>query len=381
MKILLWHWGRLGGGPRYTLELARALIARSDIDLSLSLSRGNTALAEFAALSCPCDIVDTYSGVASFVAASIRLPMIRSTLQTKIAECGAEVVVATMPHVWSWFLAPAARNANVPLVTIIHDAHAHPGDLNPLLPWRIRRELAAAEGAVTLSDHVKRLLVEDYHYPGERIAVLPLGPFGFSDSVGSPRRFPRDRPFRFIFFGRLLAYKGLALLIEAFQLLTANRGDVELAIVGNGDLGPHRESLAATPRLTVINRWIDDDEIPGFFADADALVAPYTESSQSAAVAAALGCGLPAVVTPVGGLAEQVEPGTTGIIATETTAASVAAAMEEILDATLYERCAAAVHARYVAVDPWRDTAAALVAHCRRITAGASEAGSGRAGV
>jgi glycosyltransferase involved in cell wall biosynthesis len=152
----------------------------------------------------------------------------------------------------------------------------------------------------------------------------------------------------------------LALLIEAFQLLAASRDDVELAIVGNGDLGPHRESIAATTRLTVINRWIDDDEIPGFFAEADALVAPYTESSQSAAVAAAFGCGLPAVVTPVGGLAEQIEPGTTGIIA----------AMEAILDVQLYEHCAAVVHARYVAIDPWRDTAEALVAHCRRIAAG-----------
>ncbi|HXC30202.1 MAG TPA: glycosyltransferase family 4 protein [Stellaceae bacterium] len=166
--------------PRYTLELARALIARSDIDLSLSLSRGNTALAEFTALSCPCDIVDTYSSVASFVAASLRLPMIRAALQAKIAESGADVVVATMPHVWSWFLAPAARNANVRLVTIIHDAHAHPGDLNPLLPWRIRRELAAADGVVTLSDHVKRLLVKSCDYPDERIAVLPLGPFAFT---------------------------------------------------------------------------------------------------------------------------------------------------------------------------------------------------------
>ena len=376
MKILLWHWGRFGGGPRYTLELARALIARSDIDVTLSLSRGNTALAEFAALSCPCDIVDTYSGVASFVAASIRLPMIRTALQTKIAECGADVVVATMPHVWSWFLAPAARNANVPLVTIIHDAHAHPGDLNPLLPWRIRRELAAADGAVALSDHVKRLLVESYHYPDERIAVLPHGPYAYDATVRLPRRFPQNRPFRFLFFGRLLAYKGLTLLIEAFQLLAAGRGDVELLIVGNGDLGPYRESLASSARIEVINRWIDDDEIPGFFADADALVAPYTESSQSAAVATAFGCGLPAIVTPIGGLAEQVEQGATGIIATEPTAASVAAAMEAILDAPLYERYADAVHARYIAVDPWRDTAAALVAYCRRITAHAAETAS-----
>jgi len=377
MKMLLWHWGRLGGGPRYTLELARALTARLDVDLTLSLSRGNTALAEFAALPCPCDIVDTYSGLASFVAASARLPKIRATLRTMIAESGVEVVVATMPHVWSWFLAPAARKANVPLISIIHDAHTHPGDLNPLLQWRIRRELAAADGVVTLSDHVKRLLVEDYRYPEERIAVLPLGPFAYGEGVRTPRRFPRDRPFRFLFFGRLLAYKGLSLLIEAFRRVAAAHAEVELFVVGQGDLGSYRNSLAATPRVTVVNRWIDDGEISGFLAEADALVAPYTESSQSAAVAAAFGCGMPVVVTPVGGLAEQVEAGITGTIASEPTAASVAEAMEALLDAQVYERCAAAVHARYVAIDPWCHTAEALVAHCRRITARATAAATG----
>jgi glycosyltransferase involved in cell wall biosynthesis len=229
---------------------------------------------------------------------------------------------------------------------------------------------------VALSDHVKRLLVEDYRYPDERIAVLPLGPFAYGDGVGSPRRFPRDRPFRFLFFGRLLAYKGLALLIEAFQHLTAAHAEVELFIVGQGDLGSYQESLTATPRVTVVNRWIDDDEIPGFLAEADVLVAPYTESSQSAAVAAAFGRGMPVVVTPVGGLAEQVDPGMTGIIASEPTATSVTEAMEAMLDPQLYERCAAAIHAQYVAIDPWRDTAEALVAHCRRITARATAAAS-----
>ena len=41
MRMLVWYWGRRGGGPRYTLELVRALAARPDVDLTVSLSSGN----------------------------------------------------------------------------------------------------------------------------------------------------------------------------------------------------------------------------------------------------------------------------------------------------------------------------------------------------
>ena len=39
MKVMLWHWGRRGGGPHYTLELARELRKLDDLEIHLSLSR------------------------------------------------------------------------------------------------------------------------------------------------------------------------------------------------------------------------------------------------------------------------------------------------------------------------------------------------------
>jgi hypothetical protein len=62
----------------------------------------------------------------------------------------------------------------------------------------------------------------------------------------------------------------LRLLLEAFALLAAQREDVALHIVGSGALSAHQALLRTVPRVTVINRWIEDREIPDLFAGADA---------------------------------------------------------------------------------------------------------------
>src|SRR4051812_1621793 len=46
LRLMLWHWGRRGGGPRYTMELARALAHRPGLELHLSLSRQSDLFTE-----------------------------------------------------------------------------------------------------------------------------------------------------------------------------------------------------------------------------------------------------------------------------------------------------------------------------------------------
>jgi len=365
MRMLVWYWGRRGGGPRYTLELVRALAARPDVDLTVSLSSGNELLDDFSTIDCRRHGVETYTDGRSFIGASMRLPLIRRDFRNFIRTTKPDVVVSVMPHPWSWYLAQAVPAAGSRLISIIHDAYTHPGDLNPLLSWRIGRELSVADRVVALSHHVRQQLVTGYRYPANRIAVIPLGPFAYCGENETPRLFPRDRPFRFLFFGRVLAYKGIRLLLDAYRTLAAQRQDVELCIAGDGDFGPYRALLDDLPRVTVINRWIEEQEIPRLLSQSDALVASYTEASQSAAIVTAYGSGMPVVVTPVGGLVEQVVPGETGLVAAETSSAAVAQAMSAMLDPSLYDRCAAGARLAASAGAGWSVTAEHLVAHCR----------------
>ena len=76
-KLLVWYWGRRGGGAAYTLEMVRALMARESFDLHLSLSRQNELFEAFAALGLPGCHVDTVKAPLGAAGALIRVPNMR----------------------------------------------------------------------------------------------------------------------------------------------------------------------------------------------------------------------------------------------------------------------------------------------------------------
>ena len=59
-------------------------------------------------------------------------------------------------------------------------------------------------------------------------------------------------------------------------------------------------------RITLVNRFVDDDDVVAYFAGADAVVLPYHRSSSSSPASVAMANGLPLVLTAVGGLPEAV---------------------------------------------------------------------------
>ena len=373
-RLLLWHWGRRGGGSRYILELARALARVPDLEVYLSLSRQSELFGEFAALGLPGFYVDTYTDKWSAVAAVPRIPGIGRAFRRFIAKNRISVVDCTMSHLWNIAMVGAIHHAGARFLLTLHDAVPHPGENYLVRQWMLGREVAAADGVVTLTKHVRDQLCAVYAYPRARSWVVPHGAFQYGGAAG-PKRYPRTRPLRLLFFGRVRPYKGLDLLLAAFTRLRGEYPGLELAIVGSGDLCQYQAAMRDLPGVTFDNRWIPEQEIGAVFAAADLLVAPYVEASQSGAVATAFGVGMPAVVTPVGGLVEQVRHMRTGLIAEETTAEAVAAALRRMLaDAELYERCAAEALREVEGTLAWPAIAARIAAITREMAAASKRA-------
>jgi glycosyltransferase involved in cell wall biosynthesis len=107
-------------------------------------------------------------------------------------------------------------------------------------------------------------------------------------------------------------YKGLEDLIRAFDALQENEiTKYWLTIVGEtweGWIMPTNliEGSKYRDRITFMNRYVSDAEVAQFFAGADVVVLPYHRSSASGPLHIAMSCGLPIVVTQVGGLIEAV---------------------------------------------------------------------------
>jgi len=337
MRVLLWCWGRRGGGPRYTLQVARALSRIPSLDLSLSLSRQSELLVETRALGLPIFEVDTYQGLLSAAWRTLAMPRLARRFAAYLDARRIDLVICTMIHPWSGWVAPRIRSPERSYLFTAHDAAPHPGDRFVAWDTLTRANLRCADGILLLSEHVRDQLIARYRYPIQRTCIVPHGPLAFPGQ--GLRRNQPNRARRLLFFGRILPYKGLSLLLEAFASL-ADRHDLHLAVVGSGNLDARAAHLATYPRVRLDNRWIPESEVAGIFASADLVVVPCVEASQSGVVAAAYGMGVPVVVTPVGGLREQVVAGETGLVAAAITPQALADAILTLCtDSALYARC------------------------------------------
>jgi glycosyltransferase involved in cell wall biosynthesis len=134
-----------------------------------------------------------------------------------------------------------------------------------------------------------------------------------------------------LFFGYIRKYKGVDLLLQALAQVPTDM-EVTLLIAGEFyDPLEHYQTLIHTlglaDRVRIIDRYIAEPEWPDLFAATDALVLPYRTASQSMSITLAYNFGKPVIVSRVGGLAEAVEDGRTGLI-TEPEPTSLASAIQ-----------------------------------------------------
>lgn len=330
LPVLLWYWGRRGGCARYTLELTRALAGRAPFELHLSLSRQSELYDAFGGVPARRWSIDTYRTHVGFAARSFALPWLRRRFARYLADQRIRVVLCTMEHLWNNAVTGAIRDAGARYLLVVHDADCHEGEDNVLRRWMHRRDIEQADGLITLTDAVRDAVIRNYGFPADRIWTAPHGAFDYGVPA-SPRSLPTDRPIRLLFFGRILPYKGLDLLLDALPLLRRRFPTVELEVWGSGDLTPYRSRLAALDNVRVVQRWILEEEIPEIYARSDLCVLPYRSASQSGVVADALSLGVPLVATPVGGLAEQVRHDVNGIVAGDVSAPAIADAIAGLL--------------------------------------------------
>ncbi|MBS0562190.1 MAG: glycosyltransferase [Proteobacteria bacterium] len=361
MNVLVWQWGKRGGGPRIAVEIAEAMDELPGVTGLLSLSDRAEVLAAPNPPACAL-AVPTYDGLAGFALRLASAPVMVPWLARKLRKLRPDLAVCAMAGPIDLLMVAALRLIRVPFALVVHDADPHPGDIHQAMV-RLQRIVARrAALLVTMSQHVAGRLRDQGiaraaggRGPGVPVAVIRHPPRHFGPVPPPP--LAHGGKLRLLFFGRLLPYKGLDLLGEALAAL-GPRGDMETRIVGSGPEDPALDALRALPGVTVENRWVPEEEIGALIAWSDALVLPYREASQSGAAAAAVAAGRFIVATNVGGLAEQVRDHPLGRLCAPDTA-ELGQALSDLLasrDAPMPE--AAATGPR---IETWPDFAKAIL--------------------
>jgi glycosyltransferase involved in cell wall biosynthesis len=143
-----------------------------------------------------------------------------------------------------------------------------------------------------------------------------------------------------LFLGYIRKYKGLDLLLRALAQVPTDLA-VSLLIAGEFYEPVQKyqdlvQKLGLTDRVRILNRYVPEPEWPDLFAASDALVLPYRAASQSMSIALAYEFDKPVIVSRVGGLADAVEDGRTGLVA-EPEPAALAAAIQRLYNEFLAE--------------------------------------------
>lgn len=335
-RTLFIYWGRRGFISEFVLELTKV----AGPDALFSISRQNELFDQISSSGSCLLPVDTFNRGFGAISNLFRLSKIRRQLLAGIKNYRADQVVVLMSHVWTPLIARSIRRTGARYTVVVHDATNHPGDSTAMVNRWLLCDALKADEVVTLSAFVKSALIARFPELKDRTRVLFLPILRSSAASGQARS---ADPVGFLFFGRLLAYKGLPLFVEACELLRGRNQRFRIAVAGEGNLGGWAGRLAALDAV-VINRWLDYDEVSVLFGHYDCMVLSNIEASQSGVIALAHAFGMPVVATPLGGLAEQIKDRHSGLIASSVSATALTDAMEQfIADAELREKLAEGV--------------------------------------
>lgn len=231
------------------------------------------------------------------------------------------------------------------LLTTVHDVIPHQSRLPRPIESRLLRRLYHNCGhVITTHGTLARRLEEEFAVDPRDISVVPLAVY--SPTSPTPRRFPRDRPLRALFFGTLRRNKGLDLLLEAVRALEA-RTDFELLVAGQapnpGEQRVVMDSVRGLRSVSTEIRWISPERKREIYKDADLVVLPYRQfGSQSGVLHDAYAYGLPVVVTDVGALGDTVRADATGWVVGRAEAIPIAETLQVVLTSpTEYELASA----------------------------------------
>lgn len=164
----------------------------------------------------------------------------------------------------------------------------------------------------------------DLGLPGEKIVTTINGvdtgrftPASCETARGQIGNFLPPNAFVVGMVGRFGPFKRHALLIEAFNQLTAGNPNLHLLIVGGG--GPEKERVQqqaqASPAASRIHfAGFQNNPIP-FYQAMNLLVVPSINEGMSNAVLEAMSCGIPVLANNVCGNAEMISHGVNGWLA------------------------------------------------------------------
>lgn len=321
----------LGGGERHVIDLTRALIERGH-ELHLAVRRDSPLVDALAGypihwyelgLRNALDVISA-QGIANVIRKN-RIDILHAHIARDYTYCG--------------IAARIAAGMGRPVGFFITRHHFNPIKSNPVYAWTI----GEARALIAVSDSVRENLIKSFPDFADRVVTIPnwidvSGCGKLSREVARARLGVTKRLVVGL-IGQVTQLKRQDLFIKAAAHLIKDRywNDAEFLIVG--EPGPDDEDYAnqlrqMAEKLRVGNQvrftgYVAD--LPALMTGFDIIAAPSDNEAFSLALAEAMAAGCAVVATRVGGMAEIVEDGITGLLIEPDNAWALIAALSRLL--------------------------------------------------
>ena len=274
-----------------------------------------------------------------------------------------------------WFL-EFCRKRGSKIVLTVHDLLPHDTgeDYKAIFVELYRR----VDAVICHSDSIRTRLATEFGVPPEKVSVIPHGPFFYDlpsvDAAQALNSFdlPPATPM-VLWQGIIFPYKGIDLLLNAWQQVEADSPNAILVIAGTGapDLLDQIRTQVAQLALKNVKlhfRFISTEELVALYRAADIVVYPYRAITTSGALATGLALGKTIVATDLPVFRELLTDGENALLVPPQNPDALAGALNDLLnDAPLRERLAASVRAMNFGDQSWLSIAKQTVAAYERV--------------
>ncbi len=234
-----------------------------------------------------------------------------------------------------------------PLIVTAHGSDVVLGEKSGLLNFCIRQVLRRAKRAIFVSEDLRRKAEGVYSFEPEKSSVVPVG---IDVNLFQPH--PKDAcrkelglPLEakiLIYVGNFKKYKGPQVALEAFSQIARDFPQTYLLMIGDGPERASLEELAERSGVrekVIFTGYVRNEEIPKWLSASDIFVLSSFREAFGLSALESMACGVPVVVSEVGGLKEFVVPGESGLFADPNNPKSFAEGFKRLLsDEGLYER-------------------------------------------
>ena len=229
-----------------------------------------------------------------------------------------------------FILAEMVAQAGRPLVLHAHGAQFDQFHrrLPSVLRSRLNRTLQRANVVIALSTQWRDFFVEECELSTSNVIVLP-NPVRWNPEL--PNRAGRTHV-QFLSLGRLSVRKGSYDLVKAFAALPPGlRARARLVLAGDGDVEGVRRLAAPFGDAVSVLSWVDPAERNRLLEASDVFALPSRAEGLPMALLEAMAAGLPAIVTPVGGIPDAVTQGNEGLYVEPGDVGQITTAMSRML--------------------------------------------------